>query len=139
MKQLFLAGRILLGGFFLLNGAQHFTNVTAMSAYAALKGVPAPMAAVLISGVLLLIGGVTLLLGIAPRVGLAALMIFLVPVTVIMHGFWAETGAARVADLAHFLKNVGLMGAILMLLAVPVPWPYSAEARARFRREAEAH
>jgi uncharacterized membrane protein YphA (DoxX/SURF4 family) len=139
MKQLFLAGRILLGGFFLFSGARHFTGVTAMSAYAAAKGVPAPMAAVLVGGLLLLVGGVTLLLGILPRAGIAALMLFLVPVTIVMHGFWNETGTARVSDMSQFAKNVALMGSLLMLLAVPEPWPYSVEARARFRREAGAH
>ena len=56
MKELFLAGRVLLGGFFLFNGAHHFTSVTSMAAYTAAKGVPAPMAAVLVSGLTTIAG-----------------------------------------------------------------------------------
>jgi uncharacterized membrane protein YphA (DoxX/SURF4 family) len=139
MKELFLVGRLLLGGFFLFSGAQHFTNVSAMAAYAAAKGVPFPIAAVLVAGVLLLIAGVTIVLGIAPRVGILASAIFLVPVTIVMHAFWREDGAARMLDLTNFTKNLGILGAVLMLLAVPEPWPFSAEARARVQRQAGAH
>jgi putative oxidoreductase len=141
MNSLFLLlGRLLLGGFFLFNGVHHFVRVSALSAFAAAKGVPAPMAAVLVGGVLLLIGGVSLLLGMAPRVGIIAILLFMVPVTVVMHGFWMEQGMMRAIDLTNFTKNVAIIGAVLMLLAVPEPWPYSAEAsRARFRREAGAH
>ncbi|HEV2176234.1 MAG TPA: hypothetical protein VGW33_03400 [Terriglobia bacterium] len=32
---------------------------------------------------------------------------------------------ARMADLTHFMKNLGLLGALLMLLAIPQPWPWS--------------
>jgi len=139
MRQLFLAGRILLGGFFLLSAERHFVLASTMAAYAGSKGVPAPMAAVLISGVLLLVGGVTLLLGITPRVGIVAIVLFLVPVSLLMHPFWTEQGVARIVDMTSFSKNVALLGAVLMLLAVPEPWPYSAHPHARVRREAGAH
>jgi uncharacterized membrane protein YphA (DoxX/SURF4 family) len=97
------------------------------------------MASVLIAGLLLLVAAVTLLLGIAPRVGVAALVLFFIPVTMTMHAFWREEGMMRAVDLTNFTKNVGLLGASLMLLGVPEPWPYSAEARARLHRAAKAH
>jgi uncharacterized membrane protein YphA (DoxX/SURF4 family) len=139
MKELFLLGRVLLGGYLLMSGSHHFTQVSVLSEAAAAHGVPWPMAAVLVAGVLLLVGGVTLLLGIVPRVGVAAMILFLVPVTLTMHAFWREAGAARLMDLINFTKNVGLLGAILMLVAVPEPWPYSVEARGHLRRHAKAH
>src|SRR5262249_39615645 len=85
-----LRGRILAGGYFLLGAFHHFTTTSQMAHYAALRGVPAPTAAVLVAGVLLLIGGLSLLLGLWPRIGVAALVLFLVPVTLVMHAFWAD-------------------------------------------------
>ena len=59
-------------------------------------------------------------------------MLFLVPVTLIMHPFWADRNVAQQqADLINFTKNVGLLGSSLMFLAVPRPWPYSLERRLR--------
>ncbi len=59
-------------------------------------------------------------------------MLFLVPVTVIMHPFWADRNVAQQqADLINFTKNIGLLGSSLMFLAVPRPWPYSLERRLR--------
>lgn len=136
MKELFLAGRVLLGGYLLMSGAHHFTSVTTMAQMAAGKGVPLPMAAVLLAGALLLVGGATLVLGVAPRLGVAALVLFFVPVTIMMHAFWSEEGTRRMMDLVNFSKNVGLLGAILMLVAVPEPWPYSVHVRGHVHRHA---
>jgi len=136
MKEIFLAGRVLLGGFFLLSGAHHFTSATAMAEQVARHGIPLPMAAVLVAGLLLIVGGVTLLLGVAPRIGVAALALFLVPVTLTMHAFWHEEGMRRAIDLVNFMKNFGLLGAVMMLVAVPEPWPYSVHVRGYLRRHA---
>ena len=65
-------------------------------------------------------------------VGIAALVLFLVPVTVVMHPFWRESGATRMMDMVNFTKNVGLLGSILMLTAIPRPWPLSVEGRRSF-------
>jgi len=135
MRELFLLGRILVGGYFLYSGVEQFMRLEALARHVAARGIPMPELAVGVSGLLLLIGGVSLLFGIMPRVGVAALVLFLLPVTLIMHRFWAETGAARMQDTINFGKNVGLLGAILMLAAIPEPWPYSLGTRHRlFRR-----
>jgi uncharacterized membrane protein YphA (DoxX/SURF4 family) len=128
----FLAGRILAGGYYLYNGLHHFTAVGQLSGYAASKGVPAPTVAVLVAGVLLLIAGITLLLGWHPRIGVAALVLFLVPVTLFMHAFWADPDAmSRQMNMINFAKNVALLGSSLIFLGVPEPWPYSVHARQR--------
>jgi uncharacterized membrane protein YphA (DoxX/SURF4 family) len=75
---------------------------------------------------------VTLLLGIYPQIGVASLVLFFVPVTLVMHAFWGDTDPAmRQANLINFSKNVALLGSSLMFLAVPRPWPYSVERRLR--------
>ena len=132
MAGAFLAGRVLAGGYFLLEAFNQFTHTAVLARYAAMHGVPSPTLAVVASGVLLLIGGLSLLLGLYPRVGVAALVLFLVPVTLIMHAFWADRDPMmRMNDVVNFGKNVALLGSVLMFLAVPRPWPYSVERRLR--------
>lgn len=132
MAQAFLVGRILLGGYYLLGAYHHFADVHTMARYTAMHGVPAPQLAVIMAGVLLAIAGVSLILGLYPTIGVAALVLFLVPVTLVMHPFWADHNAAtRQMDFINFTKNVGLLGSALMFLGIPRPWPYSVERRVR--------
>ncbi len=115
MARAFLVGRILVGCFYLQSAFVHFTQVGHLSRAAAAHGVPAPEVAVIVGGVLLLAAGLSFLLGLFPRLGVAAVVLFLVPVTLIVHSF----------------LNIGLLGSSLMFLAVPRPWPYSVERRLR--------
>lgn len=132
MAQAFLVGRILVGLYYLQSAYHHFTEVGHLSRAAAAHGVPAPEAAVIVAGVLLLVAGLSFLLGVFPRLGVGAIVLFLVPVTLIMHAFWADRDPAqRQADMIHFSKNIALLGSSLMFLAVPRPWPYSLERRLR--------
>ncbi len=126
MNILFLIGRIIFGGYFIMNAWNHFKNVEALTGYAQFKGVPSPKAAVLVGGVLLLLGGLGMVFGVAPEASLATLIIFLVPVTIKMHAFWKETEpTAKMNERITFMKNMALVGALLMLYAVPVPWMYN--------------
>jgi uncharacterized membrane protein YphA (DoxX/SURF4 family) len=126
MEWAFLAGRAIFGLFFVINGVNHFAMWRAMSGYAASKGVPAPQAAVIITGIMLLLGGASVATGYQPVIGNLLLIIFLVPVAFWMHNFWAESDPMmRANQMAHFLKNLALAGAALALLGVPTPWPLS--------------
>ena len=130
MAQAFLIGRILVGCYYLQAAFHHFTAVGQMAHYAAARGVPAPEAAIIVAGMLLLIAGLSFLTGVFPRLGVAAIVLFLVPVTLIMHAFWADRNPMmRQNDIINFTKNVALLGSSLMFLAVPRPWPYSLERR----------
>jgi uncharacterized membrane protein YphA (DoxX/SURF4 family) len=138
MTSLFLCGRIVLGGYLLYNAVHHFTHLGQMAGYAAAHHVPVPGLAVAVSGLLLLVAGVSFLLGVVPRLGVAALVLFLVPVTFTMHAFWADSDPqARMNDLINFTKNLALLGSGLMFLGVPEPWPYSV--RVPVLRPAGAH
>ena len=126
MDILFLIGRLIFGGYFLMNAWNHFTHLDGLTGYAQAKGVPSPRVAVFGSGVLLMLGGLGIVFGIAPEASLALLIIFLVPVTFKMHAFWKETDpTARMQELLHFYKNLALVGALLMLYAIPAPWVYN--------------
>jgi len=130
MGEIFLAGRILLGGYYLFSAIHHFTDTAALARYAGAAGVPLPTLAVLVAGILLAIAGLSFILGIYPDVGIAALVLFLVPVTVMMHAFWADRDPTmRQMDIVNFTKNIGLLGSALMFAAIPRPWPYSLERR----------
>lgn len=134
MTVLFLLGRILLGAYFLYNGLSHFLNTGYMAQYAGSKGVPMPELAVIGAGVLLLIGGVSILLGLMPLVGITAIGIFLVGVSPIMHDFWNIADAQqRAGEMVNFLKNGALLGATLMLSAIPEPWPVSVGSSSAVR------
>jgi putative oxidoreductase len=126
MYLLFLIGRILFGGYFIYNAFNHFRNIRGMSGYAATKSVPMPSLAIVISGLLLLIGGISVVLGVAPFIGLLCLIAFLIPVTFTMHSFWADTDpTARMGNQINFGKNLALLGAVLICFVIPRPWPYS--------------
>lgn len=119
MNALYVLGRMLFGGYFLYNGVNHFLRQDAMAGYAGSKNVPSPQLAVQGSGALLVLGGLSVLLDVKPQVGAALTAIFLLGVTPIMHRYWeAEEPAARQADQVNFLKNLGLLGAALMLTQV---------------------
>ena len=134
MDDLFLLGRLIFGGFFLYNGANHYLMKATLVQFSAAKGVPMPEVAVVVAGVLLLIGGFCVLTGIEPYVGLSCIGLFLVCVTPVIHNFWTLTNPMdRMNEMGHFLSNVALFGGTLMMFAIPQPWPYSVDLRRRAR------
>lgn len=123
MDVLFLIGRILYSLIFLMSGFGHFAQLEQMAQYVQSKGVPAPKPATAGSGVLLLLGGLSVLLGFYPTIGLILLIVFLVPTTLIMHNFWVvEDPMQRQMEMVNFLKNLALLGTALALLTVR-EWP----------------
>lgn len=121
-------GRLLFSALFLRSAYNHFTKVRMMAGYAQAVGhVPFPEAAVVVSGVMILLGGLSILLGFHPRIGAGLLFLFLVPVAFIMHGYWrVQDPAAKAGDAAQFWKNIALAGAALLIVADPRwPWPWA--------------
>jgi putative oxidoreductase len=122
---LLLIGRIIVGGYFLFGAFNHFANVKMMAGYARSKGTPAAEAAVAGTGVLLLLGGLSILLGYHPTIGACLLVIFLLGVTFQMHAFWKAGPEERMVQMVNFTKNMALLGFVLMTIAIPRPWAYS--------------
>ena len=123
-KTALLLGRVLFGGYFLYNGINHLTNRETMAGYAASKGVPYPQAAVVGTGAMLLLGGLSLLTGAKPKLGSSLLGAFLIGVTPKMHAFWdIQDPQQRMGEHTNFAKNIGLLGATLIAAAVREPWP----------------
>jgi len=126
MAVAFLIGRIIVGLYYINSGIRHFTHLNMMAGYAGSKGVPLPKLAVPGSGALLVIGGLSLLLGYQPVIGIVAVVLFLIGVSPMMHNFWAvQDPMQKMAEMVNFTKNMALLGSALMFLAIPQPWAYS--------------
>ncbi|HET7477874.1 MAG TPA: DoxX family membrane protein [Rubrobacteraceae bacterium] len=126
MELLLLIGRILFGGFFIMSGINHFMKVGMISGYAGSKNVPAPGLAVMGTGVMLVLGGLSVLLGFLPVLGLLLLILFLIPTSFLMHNFWTISDPMqRAAEQVNFLKNIALTGAALALMYGAADWPLS--------------
>jgi uncharacterized membrane protein YphA (DoxX/SURF4 family) len=121
----FLAGRLIFGGFFLYSGINHIVHKDQIVPYADAKKVPMPEAAVLGTGAVLIASGLSVILGLKPKLGAAGVIMFLAGVSPAMHNFWThEDPAQRQNDMIHFMKNMALLGAALALLDVK-KWPAS--------------
>lgn len=126
MIYLFLLGRVLLGGYFIMSGFSHFKNLEASAGYAASKGIPMPKVAVMLTGLMMLLGGIGVLLGVYVQCAIFLLSVFLFVTAFKMHQYWAVSDPmGRMGERINFYKNLGLLGAVLMLLAIPLPWALS--------------
>jgi putative oxidoreductase len=126
-----LLGRILFSGIFLMASPTLFLRGTI--AYAAQAGVPLANFLVPAAAILAIIGGLSVLLGYHARIGAWLLVAFLVPVTLFMHKFWGISDpAAAQMQMAHFMKNVSMIGAALMIASFGAG-PVSLDARRESR------
>lgn len=124
--ELFLVARVLFGGMIAVTGLNHFLDLENTAGYAEMKGVPAPSLSVIVTGVLLVFGGLGVALGLFPALAAGAIALFLLVATPMMHDFWAVPEDQQQAEMTSFLKNVGLFAATLALLAVStLEWPYA--------------
>lgn len=119
MELQYLIGRVVLGLYFLYSGVNHFRMRQMMVSYSKSMGVPAPEVAVPVTGLMLLFGGASLLLGAWLPIGAVVLIVFLIPTSFMMHKFWGVADAMMAGNQkAHFLKNIALAAALLTILAL---------------------
>jgi putative oxidoreductase len=114
MKYLVPAGRLLFSFIFILSATGHFKPETI--AFAASQGVPFASISVPLSGVIELLGGLSILLGYKAKWGAWLLVIFLIPVTFTLHRFWLiQDPMMKQLDMAAFMKNISMLGAALLI------------------------
>jgi putative oxidoreductase len=132
MKYLALLGRICFSAIFILSSFSHFKDDKTL-AYAARAGAPAVPLLVPLSGALILLGGLSVLLGYRARVGAWLIVLFLVPVTLIMHRFWGlPDPQAAMEQRINFMKNLSMLGGAL-LIAYFGAGPLSLDERRKTR------
>ena len=119
MNIVMIIGRVLFALIFLASGLNHFTKTQAMTGYAQFKKVPAAKASVLLSGLLLLLGGLSVVLGVYADLGALVLAVLLLAMALKMHDFWTQSDPqAKQTETIAFFKNVSMAGAALFLFAL---------------------
>ena len=119
MNALLIIGRVHFALIFINSGYSHFKNLAATTGYAQYKKLPAAKLSVIVSGIVILAGGLSVLLGVWADLGFLLLAIFLIPTALLMHNFWTiEDQMAKAGETAQFFKNIALAGAALILFVV---------------------
>lgn len=119
MEYVFLIARILFAALFLMSAAGHLMQTEMLAGYAESKGVPQAKLATQASGVLLVVGALSVLLGVWGDLGALLLAVFLIPTALLMHAFWKETDAVqKMTEQVQFNKDIALAGAALAFYVV---------------------
>ena len=111
-------GRALLSVIFLVSGFTKLMDVTAIGRTLGNAGFPQPRYFGYAVAAAELIGGAMLLLGFRARWVALALFLFTAGTIVIAHAFWTMEGAARAANQVQALKNLAIMGGLLLVGSV---------------------
>jgi putative oxidoreductase len=120
-------GRFVYSLLFIMSSFNHFDGQ--MISYAANHGVPLAGIMVPVSGILALLGGLSILLGYKTHIGATLLIIFLIPVTLMMHNFWAIADAQEAQNqMIHFMKNISMLGGAIFFLGMG-PGPISLDQK----------
>ena len=118
MDVVVLIARILFVAIFLTSGIGHLVQAEAMSGYAKFKGVPAPRLSTAVSGLLMLVGSLSVVFGIWGDLGSLLLIVAIAPIPLLMHRYWNEQGETRTNEQVQFNKTVSLVGGALALFAL---------------------
>lgn len=113
-----LIGRILLAYMFIPAGFSKLTNIEGTAGYFASSGLPFATVLAVLVGALELLGGLALIVGFKVRwVGLA-LALFTLGASLVAHAFWAMPEAQQMAQQSIFMKNLSVMGGMLLISAL---------------------
>ncbi len=115
-------GRILLSQIFLISGVMKIVQWSQTEAMMAKKGMPA-VPLFLVGAIFCeLVGGLSLLLGYRARLGALLLFLYLIPTTLVFHSFWHYQGPEHVEQMHNFMKNIAIMGGLLMITSLGAGW-----------------
>ena len=125
------AGRFLLALMFVLAGFSKIGGFDGIAGYIGSKGLPLPQLLAVGTIVLELVAGLALLVGLRARWAALALAAFTVLATVIFHAFWAAPAEQQRVEYLLFIKNVAVVGGLLMVAALGAGnWSLDARRRA---------
>ncbi|MDQ2887673.1 MAG: DoxX family protein [Chloroflexota bacterium] len=110
-------GHASLGAIFVINGWGAFSNPGGRVDMVANAGIPRAREATILNATTMIVAGTTLAAGIFPRISAALLIGSLIPTTYVGHAFWKEeTPAGRTGQQTQFLKNLAMIGGLLLVL-----------------------
>ncbi len=115
-SRLILVGRVLLATIFVISGVSKLLDWSMTAGYMRSAGLPVVDLLLPIAAAIEILGGLSLVTGTYTRLGAAALILYLIPTTLVFHHFWTWSGAARQMQMVNFLKNLSIMGGLLVLL-----------------------
>jgi uncharacterized membrane protein YphA (DoxX/SURF4 family) len=119
MDIVLIIGRVLFSLIFVASGVEHLTKFEATTGYAQFKKVPAAKLSVIVTGLMLIIGGLYVALGIYADLGALLLAVFLLVSAFKMHDFWTITDEqAKRSEMTNFMKNLALAGASLIIFVL---------------------
>ncbi len=110
-------GRCMIALIFLLSGIGKITGFQGTAAYMASKGLPMAQWLLILTIIVEIGGAAMIVLGWKARLGATALFLFMIPVTLVFHAFWAVPPDQQTLQQIMFLKNVSMMGAMLYIMA----------------------
>ena len=114
-----LVGRVILGWFFISEALSYGRQWEGTIQLMMLKDVPAPALLLALGIVVMLIGGLSLLLGFQARHGALLLFAFTIAASVLMHPYWRiENASARSDDYEIFVRNIAIAGGLLMIMGL---------------------
>src|SRR3989442_203471 len=109
---------LLLSGIFIFGGANTFFKPEPRAAKVAKAGIPNPRGAAMLNGAVMVVAGTALACDVAPKLAATVLIGTIIPTTCVGHPFWIEQDAAtRSVQSTHFLKNLSLLGGLMLVLA----------------------
>jgi putative oxidoreductase len=124
-----LLGRILICLVFVFSGVSKLMAYSMMAGFAASKGLPMAHYAIGAAAALEILGGLSVAVGFKTKFAAWLLFLFLIPTTLLFHNFWTMQGMERMDNQSHFLKNLAIMGG-LVILAANGAGGYSADSTA---------
>jgi putative oxidoreductase len=123
-----LIGRILLAAIFVISGFGKISGFSGVAGYIGSKGLPMPEVLAALTIALELGGGILLMIGYKVRIVSILFFLWLIPTTLLFHKFWGIDAAQVQNQMNNFLKNVSIMGAMLLVFAFG-PGAYSVDKR----------
>jgi uncharacterized membrane protein YphA (DoxX/SURF4 family) len=136
MHILFVIGRVLLVVIFIVSGAGKLLDINGIAAAIAnvvtvpdalsgvaaqlqnLTGMSVPQLLAIASGVVELVGGLLIAFNIGTRGAAFVLTLFVIVTTYYFHAFWNMTGAEHDNNLVHAMKNLSLIGGLLIFVVL---------------------
>lgn len=112
-----LVGRILIALIFLLSGFGKIAGYAGTAGYMASKGVPMVDLLLPITIVIEFGGALLIVAGYKARLAALALFLWMIPVTLVFHNFWALPADQQMIQQIMFMKNLSIMGAMLYIMS----------------------